>query len=266
MAAGDTAYETVRVDREEAGVVVLTLNRPDKLNALNEKLLVELSAALGGILGDVATRAVIVTGAGDKAFAAGADILAMSEMTPLAARRLAMLGHRVGEAIEEAHVPFLAAVNGFALGGGCELALACDFVYASDKAKLGQPEVSLGVIPGFGGTQRLARRVGIGRARELVYTGAMIGAEEALRIGLVNAVVPHAELMASVRKVAATIATKGPLAIAAAKRTILRGEGVPLPVANELEATAFATLFGTSDQREGMKAFLEKRPPKFTRS
>ncbi len=147
--------------------------------------------------------------------------------------------------------------------GAVELALACDFIYASEKAKLGQPEVSLGILPGFGGTQRLARRVGAARARELCMTGGMVGAQEALRIGLVNAVVPHQELLAKVREVAAKIASRGPLAVAALKRAILRGEDVSLSTANELEATAFASLFGTNDQREGMRAFLEKREATF---
>jgi enoyl-CoA hydratase len=204
-----------------------------------------------------------LTGAGEKAFAAGADIAAMSEMTTSQAKGFAELGHRIGNAIEMAHFPVIAAVNGFALGGGCELALCCDFIYASDKAKLGQPEVNLGVLPGFGGTQRLARRVGVGRAREMCMTGDAIGAEEALRIGLVNAVVPQADLLPRVREVGKKIASKGPLAIRGVKRVILRGADVPLPVANELEATAFAALFGTSDQKEGMHAFLEKRPAKF---
>jgi enoyl-CoA hydratase len=165
--------------------------------------------------------------------------------------------------MEALHFPIIAAVNGFALGGGCEIALACDFIYASDKAKLGQPEVNLGVIPGFGGTQRLARRVGEARARELCMTGDMVPADEALRIGLVNAVVAHAELMPRVHDVAKKIASKGPLAIAAAKRVIARGADVPLSTANELEATAFSALFGSHDQREGMRAFVEKRAAKF---
>ncbi len=253
---------TVQVARDGA-VVTLTLNRPDKLNALNAELLAELALQLAELEADASVRCVVLTGAGEKAFAAGADIAAMSEMTPAQAKAFADAGHRIGSAIEGAHFPVIAAVNGFALGGGCELALACDFVYASDKAKLGQPEVNLGVIPGFGGTQRLARRVGEARARELCMTGDMIGAEEALRIGLVNAVVPHAELPARVREVAGKIASKGPLAIAAVKRVVLRGADVPLPTANELEATAFAGLFGSADQREGMRAFLEKRPAKF---
>jgi enoyl-CoA hydratase len=252
---------TLLVDRS-GHVVTFTLNRPDKLNSLNEELLGELLGALVSNR-DAAVRVAIVTGAGDKAFAAGADIAAMSEMTSAQAKRFSELGHQIGAHIEEARIPFIAAVNGFALGGGCELALCCDFIYASDKARLGQPEINLGVIPGFGGTQRLARRIGVGRARELVMTGDMIGAEEALRIGLVNAVLPHADLLPRVREVANKIASKGPLAVAAAKRAILRGEDVPLPIANELEATTFASLFGTRDQREGMRAFLEKKVATF---
>jgi enoyl-CoA hydratase len=244
-------------------VVTLTLNRPDKLNALNVELLHELGRLVLDLSQDPSVRCAILTGAGDKAFAAGADIAAMSEMTPVRAKELAEMGHAIGQAMETARFPIIAAVNGFALGGGCELALACDFIYASDRARLGQPEVSLGVIPGFGGTQRLTRRVGEGRARELCMTGDMIGADEALRIGLVNAVVPHAELLPRVREVAGRIASKAPLAVAAAKRVILRGADVALTTANELEATAFAALFGSVDQREGMRAFLEKRAAKF---
>jgi enoyl-CoA hydratase len=249
--------------QQDDAVVTLTLNRPEKLNSLNEELLRELLAAVTAVGEDPSVRVAILTGAGDRAFAAGADIAAMSTMTAPEARAFAGLGHRIGAAIEESRVPFIAAVNGFALGGGCELALACDFAYASDKAKLGQPEINLGILPGFGGTQRLARRVGAARARELCLTGDTLGAEEALRLGLVNAVVPHAELADKVREVARKIAGKSPLAAAAIKRVVLRGEDVPLPVANELEATAFSALFGTGDQREGMGAFLEKRAPKF---
>jgi enoyl-CoA hydratase len=253
---------TVLFERDEH-VVTLTLNRPDKLNALNEELLGELARRVADLAADASVRCAILTGAGDRAFAAGADIAAMSAMTPAQAKAFADAGHRLGYALEAAHFPVVAAVNGFALGGGCELALACDFIYASDKAKLGQPEVSLGVIPGFGGTQRLARRVGAARARELCMTGDTLGADEALRIGLVNAVVPPAELLPRAREVAAKIASKGPLAVAAVKRVVARGGDVPLPTANELEATAFAELFGTNDQREGMRAFLEKRPARF---
>lgn len=253
---------TVLLEKQDH-VATLTLNRPDKLNALNEELLRELGGHLRDLMMDGSVRVVVLTGAGDKAFAAGADIGAMREMTPTQAKRFAGIGHHVGVGLESAPYAVIAAVNGFALGGGCELALACDFIYASDKAKFGQPEVNLGVIPGFGGTQRLARRVGDAKARELCMTGDMVGAEEALRIGLVNAVVPHAELLPKVREVAAKIASKGPLAIAAVKRVVLRGADVSLPTANELEATAFAALFGSADQREGMAAFLEKRAAKF---
>ena len=253
---------TVLFTRDEA-VVTLTLNRPEKLNALSVELVTELGRVADELSRDATVRCAILTGAGDKAFAAGADIAAMSRMTVAEAKRFADLGHRVGAALEALPVPVIAAVNGFALGGGCELALACDFIYASDRAKLGQPEVNLGVIPGFGGTQRLARRVGEARARELCMTGDTLTADEALRIGLVNAVVPHAELLGRVREVAKKIASKGPLAIAAVKRVIGRGADVPLATANELEATAFAGLFGSQDQAEGMKAFLEKRAATF---
>jgi enoyl-CoA hydratase len=255
-------YDTILVHRD-GPLVTITLNRPDKLNALNEKLLLELREALLDLDHDAALHCAILTGAGDKAFAAGADIAAMASMTAAEARLFAELGHAVGTRLEQAHFPVIGAINGFALGGGCELALACDFLYASDKAKLGQPEVNLGVMPGFGGTQRLPRRIGVGRARELCYTGDVIDAAEALRLGLVNAVVPHAELLARVGQVASKIASKGPLAVAQCKRAMFRGADVPLPVANELEAQAFAALFGSADQREGMKAFLEKRPAKF---
>jgi enoyl-CoA hydratase len=256
------AHHTVNLDRE-GPIAKVTLNRPEKLNALNEQMLVELALVLQDLEGDASVRVAILTGAGDKAFVAGADIEAMRAMTPLRAKAFADAGHALGVRIEEARFPVLAAVNGFALGGGCELALACDFLYASDKAMFGQPEVNLGVMPGFGGTQRLARRVGASRARELCYTGDRIGAEEALRVGLANAVVAHGELQARVLEVAKKIASKAPLAIAQCKRVILRGADLPLTTANELEAQAFAVLFGSNDQREGMSAFLEKRPAKF---
>jgi enoyl-CoA hydratase len=255
-------FQIVTLGRD-GPIATLTLNRPDKLNALNEQLLGELATALEDIERDASIRVAVLTGAGDKAFAAGADIEAMSEMTPARAKAFADIGHAIGARIEGGRFPVIAAVNGFALGGGCELALSCDFLYASDRAKFGQPEVNLGAMPGFGGTQRLARRVGVARARELCYTGDMIGADEALRIGLVNAVVPHSELSSRVLELAKKIASKAPLAIAQCKRVILRGADLPLATANELEAQAFAVLFGSHDQREGMKAFLEKRAAKF---
>jgi len=256
---------TVLVERDGA-LAVVTLNRPDKLNALNAELLGELDAAFAALSQDGAVSCAILTGAGDKAFAAGADIAAMLEMSTEQARAFSETGHRVCSRIEKAPFPVIGAVNGFALGGGCEIALSCDFLYASDKAKLGQPEVNLGVMPGFGGTQRLARRVGIGRARELCYTGDTIAADEALRVGLVNAVVPHAELLPRVREVAGKIAGKGRLAVAQCKRVLFAGADVPLDVANALETQGFAMLFGTKDRAEGMKAFLEKRKAAFTGS
>ena len=247
-------------------LVVATLSRPDKLNALDFALL----AAIGALVAELSARpaatrprALILTGSGDKAFAAGADIAAMSALTPEQARAFSEHGQRVGRALEEAPFPSIAAVNGFALGGGAELALACDFIYASDRARFGQPEVGLGLPPGFGGTQRLARRVGIGLARELVYSGAVIDAARAKAIGLANEVVPHAELLSKVKEVGRAIAAKGPLAIAATKRLMLRGSEVSLDAALELETLAFGAAFATKDAREGIGAFLEKRPPKF---
>jgi enoyl-CoA hydratase len=248
---------------KEGHLALVTINRPDKLNALNRDVLVHLHRYFTELREDREIRAAILTGAGEKAFVAGADIATMKSMATAEAKAFADLGHRVGDLMESLSFPVLAAVNGFALGGGCELAMACDLVYASDKAKFGQPEVNLGVIPGFGGTQRLARRVGVGKARELVFTGDIIDANEAHRIGLCEAIVPAAELQAHVRKVAEKIASKGPLAIAQAKVVIRRGDPT-LPSANELEAQAFAMLFGTADQKEGMGAFLEKRVAKFT--
>jgi enoyl-CoA hydratase len=184
-------------------------------------------------------------------------------MSTFVAKRRSDAGHALAALIEALGCPVIAAVNGFALGGGCELALACDFIYASDTAKFGQPEVNLGVIPGFGGTQRLARRVGIGMARQLVYTGEIIDAARALEIGLVNAIVPKDALLKQVRAIADQIASKGPLAVAQAKRVMLRGVMGDMTAASELEAQAFAVLFGTDDQKEGMRAFVEKRKPDF---
>jgi enoyl-CoA hydratase len=255
-------YETILVARDGA-LATVTLNRPDKLNAINATMVAELTHAIDTLDRDVEVKVAILTGAGEKAFAAGADIASMATMGTAAAKAFADAGHALGARMEAAHFPILGAVFGFALGGGCELALACDFLYASEKAKFGQPEVNLGVIPGFGGTQRLARRVGIARARELCYTGDIFGAEDALRWGLVNAVVPAADLMAKAKETALKIASKGPVAIAQCKRVMVRGEGQSLAQANELEAQAFGLLFGTADQKEGMKAFLEKRAAAF---
>jgi enoyl-CoA hydratase len=255
--------DVLQITREGA-FVTLTLNRPDKLNALNAELVAALADAFDRLAADSSVGIVVLTGAGEKAFAAGADIAAMANMTPAEAQAFSDRGQALCAAIEGARFPVLGAVNGFALGGGCEIALACDFLYASERAKFGQPEVKLGVIPGFGGTQRLSRRVGLGLARELCYSGAIIDAERALAIGLVNAVVPSSELIAKVTAVAKDILEVGPLAVAACKRVLLRGADLPLAEANAVEGKAFADLFDTADQREGMTAFLRKRKPAFT--
>jgi enoyl-CoA hydratase len=248
----------------EGTTATVTIDRPKVLNALNRATLVELLRVFDGLKTDRAIRAVVLTGAGEKAFVAGADIAEMAGLTSAEALRFAEMGHDLGDAIERLRVPVIAAVNGFALGGGCEIALACDFIYASDRAKFGQPEVALGVIPGFGGTQRLARRIGIGRAREMVLGGAPIDAAKALLWGLANDVVSAAELLPRVYGVAKTIAAKGPLAVAAAKRVMNAGADVPLAVAHEMERQAFAVLFDSKDQKEGMAAFGAKRAPAWT--
>jgi enoyl-CoA hydratase len=247
---------------EDGPVSTLTINRPDALNALNGETLRALRDAVATLRARAGLGCVIVTGAGEKAFVAGADIAEMSGMNTEQAQSFAELGQATFAALEALDVPVIAAVNGFALGGGCELALACDFIYASSHAKFGQPEVKLGVLPGFGGTQRLSRRVGLGMARELIYTGKIIGPEEALRIGLVNAVHPRAELLAKVRETALAICANGPRALAAAKHVINTGVDLPLTAAIAEEARAFAGCFGP-EQREGMQAFLAKRAPSF---
>ena len=256
------SYENVRYE-VDGFIATITIAREKALNALNRQTLNEIGWALRDADGDARVRCVIMTGAGEKAFVAGADISEMADQGATEARGFAAAGRAVGEVLEAMTKPVIAAVNGFALGGGCEIALACDFIYASDKAKFGQPEVNLGVIPGFGGTQRLARRIGQGRAMELVLTGDLIGAEEALRIGLVNKVFPADQLMAEVKKTAEKIASKGPLAIGNARRAVRKGAELSLTGGLDLEAELFALLFATQDQKEGMKAFLGKRPAKF---
>jgi enoyl-CoA hydratase len=251
----------VRSERRGA-VALLTLDRPDALNALDRALLHDLEACIAAVASDASVRAVVVTGAG-RAFAAGADIEQMRGMTPAEAEAFSRLGHRVFGALEALPVPSIAAVNGYALGGGCELACACDWIYASAKARFGQPEVNLGIIPGFGGTSRLARRVGLARAKEMVLGGAPLPAEEALRVGLVNRVFPPEELIEGALAVGETIAAKGPLAVAAAKRVMQEGQDVDPRVAHTLEQHAFGLVFSTEDRAEGMSAFLEKRDPVF---
>ena len=255
------AYENIRLEKEGA-IATLFVDRPKALNALNSKTLQEMEAALHTLGTDV--RVLIITGGGEKAFVAGADIAEMAALSESQAQEFGALGHRVFAMLEALPIPTIAAVNGFALGGGCELALACDFIYASEKAKLGLPEVGLGVIPGFGGTQRLTRAVGRARAKELIFTGERIDAAKAKELGLVLEVLPAEGLMPHCRDVAAKMLKNGPLAIAIAKRVIEAGADQDLRAANELERQAFGELFGSADQREGMKAFLEKRPAAFT--
>jgi enoyl-CoA hydratase len=254
-------YQNLLVEGDGA-LVTVTVSRPKVLNALDDATVRELTDAFSSLRAEV--RCVILTGAGEKAFVAGADIAGMSGLAPAQAREFAERGHHLGAVMEGVGVPIIAAVNGFALGGGLELALACDFAIGSTTARLGLPEVGLGIIPGFGGTQRLARRIGPGLARELVYTGNVITAEEAWRLGLLNGVTPPADLLPTARALAEKIASRAPLAVAAAKRAMREGADLPLGQALALERDLFAGLFSSDDQKEGMRSFLEKRPPKFT--
>jgi enoyl-CoA hydratase len=260
-----TAHQNMRWEVSD-GVGVATFDRPKVLNAIDARTIEELADLVGIAEGDPTLRAFVLTGAGEKAFAAGADILAMSAMGPVEARRFAEGAHAVLERLERLPIPTFAAVNGFALGGGCEVALACDLVYASDRARFGQPEVSLGLVPGFGGSQRLPRRVGLSRALEMVLTGDVYDAARAKEIGLVLEVVPAAELLGHVKAQASKIAGRGPLAVAVAKRIMRAGAEPDLASANELERQAFAALFGSADAKEGMRAFLEKRPARWQRA
>jgi len=246
-------------------VATVTLNRPAVLNALNLELLDELAGTLAQLDGDASVRAVILTGSGPKAFAAGADIGELNALpNALAGEAQARKGQALTRAIERMRVPVIAAVNGFALGGGCELAMACDVRIASENARFGQPEVNLGILPGYGGTQRTARLLGEGMAMYLCLTGEMIDAPEALRIGLVQRVVPLDGLMAEARRIADLIASKAPLAVAATKRAIVDGASLALDDALALEALLFGQSVTTEDFREGSQAFLDKRKAAFT--
>ncbi len=255
-------YENIRHETEGT-VGVLTIDRPKALNALDITTLRECLRCLRDLRRQGAVRALIVTGAGDKAFVAGADIAAMSGMSVVEARDFSRLGQRLTSAIEDLPVPVIAAVNGFALGGGMELAMACDLVLASEEARFGQPEINLGILPGFGGSQRLARRAGPHRAREMIYGGDMIDAETARQWGIVNRIVKPEELLPEARKLAERIAAKAPVALAQAKLAIRHGMDVDLESGLRLEAESFAVAFSSEDAREGMRAFLEKRPAKF---
>lgn len=256
------AYENINYTVEN-GIATIAINRPKALNALNLATLTELKDVVEKIAVDKAVQVVVITGAGEKSFVAGADIVEMSTKNAVEGRVWGQVGQNIFTEIENLPQPVIAAVNGFALGGGCELACACDIRYASENAKFGQPEVGLGITPGFGGTQRLTRVVGRGHAKELIYTASIIDAQEALRIGLVNKVVPQAELMDAVMKVAKTITKKAPVAVQLAKAAINRGINCDVVTGISYEAEVFGLCFATADQKEGMKAFIEKRKPTF---
>ena len=242
----------------QGAVEIITIDRPKALNALNPEVLADLKAAFEAIDQNT-VRCVVLTGAGDKSFVAGADIGSMSTMTKAEGEAFGKLGNDVFLMIESFPIPVIAAVNGFALGGGNELAMSCDIRICSDNAVFGQPEVGLGITPGFGGTQRLARLVGPGMAKQLIYTAKNIKADEALRIGLVNAVYPLAELYTAAEKLASQIAANAPIAVRAAKKAINEGLDLPMDEAVVVEEKAFGSCFETADQQEGMGAFLEKR-------
>jgi enoyl-CoA hydratase len=258
----DGAFENLLVDRDGA-VATITFNRPKVLNALNAATLDELRRAILALKHDDGVRVVILTGSGEKAFVAGADINEIAVQTPAGGREHAMTGQHVLDLIEHMGKPVIAAINGYALGGGCELAMACTIRIAADTAKLGQPEINLGIIPGYAGTQRLTRLVGRGAALELLLTGDQISAGEALRIGLVNRVVTPANLMGEARKLAQTLASKAPIAIRYILDAVHSGLQMSFREAEIHEATLFGLVSATDDMREGTRAFLEKRKPEF---
>ena len=263
--------KSVLLDRELKNVclekadklAVVTINRPKALNALNSETLRELDYVIEDLENDNDIYCVILTGSGEKSFVAGADIAEMKDLNSKEAEEFGLLGNRVFRRLEKLDKPVIAAISGFALGGGCELAMSCDIRIASEKAKFAQPEVGLGITPGFGGTQRLARLVGAGKAKELIYTGSIIKADEALNIGLVNKVVPLENLMEEAKAMANLIASNAPIAIKLSKDAIDRGLQVDIDKAIEIEAEDFGKCFDSEDQFEGMSAFLERRPKNF---
>lgn len=258
-------FQTLTLEQHQK-TWVLTIKRPEALNALNSQVLSELREALQLLNQKLFSemRAVVLTGSGEKAFVAGADIKEINSLTPNQALEFAKKGQSLFRQIENMKVPMIAAVNGFALGGGCELALACDFIFASETAKFGLPEVTLGLIPGFGGTVRLARVVGQNRAKELTYTGEIFDSTQAHRMGLVNRVVPFADLLPTALKTAETIAARAPIAIQHAKASILKSYDSDIDEAMKVEAEHFSGLFSSQDVKEGTSAFLEKRKPQFS--
>jgi enoyl-CoA hydratase len=259
-----STLRNVTVERRGA-VTILVVNRPDVMNAINRETLGEIETVALAFVADPEQGALIVTGAGEKSFIAGADINELAVLDPRGAEEISRLGQRVLDALELAPKPVIAAVNGYAFGGGCELALACHMRLASENAVLGLPEVGLGIIPGYGGTQRLPRLVGTGLAFELMLTGRRVNADEAERIGLVNRVVPREQLLAEAEKLALAILKNGPLAVTAVLESVRRGMSLPLDAALRFESTLFGLLAASDDMHEGLKAFLEKRPANFRR-
>ncbi len=255
-------YNTINLNFEDS-IALIEINRPKALNALSSEVLVELNQAIDAVSNSESTRVLIITGSGEKSFVAGADISEMKDKNAIEGQKFSKLGNDVFAKLEALAVPVIAAVNGFALGGGCELALACDIRIAAENAVFGQPEVGLGITPGFGGTQRLARTVGMGIAKELVYTGRNIKADYALSIGLVNSVVEAGTVVEAAKKMASRIAGNAPYAVQASKRAMTNGIELDLNRALDLEAEVFGLCFATNDQKEGMEAFLEKRKPTF---
>lgn len=256
------SYNNLLLEVDE-GIALLKINRPKVLNALNRETLLELQQALKEVEGRGDVHVVVLTGEGEKSFVAGADVAEMKDMTPREALAFSRLGHTTLGMIENFRTPIIAAVNGYALGGGLEIALACDFIYAAEGAKLGVPEVTLGIFPGFGGTQRLARLIGKARAKELILTGEMVDAQVALNMGVVNKVFPDDKLLEEVKKTARRIAQNGPVAVTMAKESVNAGYDLGTEEGEAIEITAWANCFATSDQKEGMGAFLEKRKPQF---
>jgi enoyl-CoA hydratase len=256
------SYKNLLVETRD-GVAVVTVNRPDKLNALNDETMAELESAFTVIAGDAQVKGVILTGAGEKAFVAGADISELAQETPVEGRERSLRGQRVLDRIERLGKPVVAAVNGFALGGGCELAMACHVRIAADGARLGTPEVKLGLMCGYAGTQRLPRLVGRGRALELLLTGEMVDAQEAMRIGLVNRVVPRDKLLGEAEALLRKMLANGPLSLRFTLQAVGAGLEMPFAEAQDHEATLFGLICASGDMREGTRAFLEKRPPKF---
>lgn len=257
------AYENILFEKD-GNIAVVKFNRPKALNAINTGVIADLNSALGEVEKDAGVRVLILTGEGDKAFVAGADISYMVNLEPLELRAFSASLHEVGHRMEALPIPIIACVNGFALGGGTEISLACDFIYASEAAKFGQPEINLGIIPGFGGTQRLPRRVGKGMAKELCMTGGLISAREAKEIGLVNKVFPADTLWEETMKTAKVMAAKGRFSLMAVKRCIDGGYNLDLRRACAMEMDQFGLCGASPDAKEGMSAFLEKRKPEFT--